>query len=119
MEPYDPTRKFTAWFKKLGIHMVSRMVLNARVIYQILHQSPKSISVVHFIKTLAHEILCECSIGYNVLVQMQKESKPPKKKRRTSQPPQPLPHSNVAPQPLPQANVAHALLLIPATDKKK
>ncbi|MPC28607.1 PiggyBac transposable element-derived protein 4 [Portunus trituberculatus] len=39
LEPYDLTRKSTAWFKKLGIHMVSRMVLNARIIYQILHRS--------------------------------------------------------------------------------
>ena len=34
IQPYDPTRKSCRWFKKLGIHIISRLIFNSYCIYK-------------------------------------------------------------------------------------
>ncbi|KAK9711196.1 Transposase IS4 [Popillia japonica] len=35
VEPYNAARKSFSWFKKVGIHMLQRMILNSRVLYTV------------------------------------------------------------------------------------
>ena len=34
LEPYDSSRKSLAWFKKLGLYLITRMVLNSFLVYK-------------------------------------------------------------------------------------
>ena len=80
LEPYDPTRKSYTWFKKLGLYMITRMVLISRVIYQNLNPHHKPIEYLDFLKKVIHEILLEHSLGYAAMQVC--EERPKKKKKR-------------------------------------
>ena len=121
LEPHDPTRKSYAWFKKIGVHMMSRMVLNARVIYQNLHKC--SIGCSEFIKLVVHEMLQEYSLGYASLCVVQKEQQLKKKPRRTgvpmlaagAQPPPPTTRAQPSTAGAAATPVVHGLMTIPST----
>ena len=34
LQPYNPARKSYTWFKKMGIHVASRMLLNAFILHK-------------------------------------------------------------------------------------
>lgn len=65
IEPYDCTRKSYSWFKKIGLHIIQRMVLNARVLYT--HSNEKDISLLAFTKLLIEGLLVKHSPGYTKL----------------------------------------------------
>lgn len=117
LEPYEPTRKSYCWFKKLGIHMITRMVLNARVVYQILHNVEVNIEYFEFLKTVIHEMLYEHSFGYINMVADQEDKPPPKKKQRTryTPPTNPQPSTSADSPPI----SFHGLVNIPVTETSK
>lgn len=81
LEPYDPTRKSNLWFRKLGLHMITQMILSARVVYQHLH--PYDNSEYHdFLLTLIHEMLSEHSLGCTSLTEFEEHPEPRRKQRR-------------------------------------
>lgn len=58
IESYCCARKNYTWFKKLGLHMIQRMVLNAKTFYAIAHKKD-DMPVLEFEKLLCSELL-EC-----------------------------------------------------------
>lgn len=76
--PCDATRKSYTWFKKIGVHMMCRMVLSARVIYQNLHKCSNGCT--EFITLVVHEMLQEYSLGFASLCVVQEEQQHPEKK---------------------------------------
>ncbi|XP_050709301.1 piggyBac transposable element-derived protein 4-like [Eriocheir sinensis] len=81
LEPPDPTRKSYTWFKKLGLHMISRMLLNARTIYCNLHQQRHWMEYGEFIKLVVHQQLTRCSPGYRQLCSERKKDLSLRKKK--------------------------------------
>lgn len=65
LEPYNCTRKSYTWFKKIGFHMVQRMVLNSKVLY--INATGTQINVLDYTKTLIDDLLSENSPGYKKL----------------------------------------------------
>lgn len=55
IEPCNAARKNYSWFKKLGIHIIQRMVLNAKVIYENTNKNKMKFS--KFTEKLCDEIL--------------------------------------------------------------
>lgn len=56
IEPYNCKRKNYTWFKKVGLHMVQRMVLNAKTFYSIANNQ-NHVPVLDFTKILWEQIL--------------------------------------------------------------
>ena len=107
LEPHDPTRKSFAWFKKLGMHMICRMMLNSRTVYQNLHPTQPSIEYCEFLKTVVHEMLSEYSLGYVALCAANQEKRSPTRKRKRTC------TEGQASTPV------HGLLPIPPSEKKR
>lgn len=61
LEPYATDRKSVAWFKKIGIHMLFRMTLNAHITYK--NFTGDNIPLLEFITSLIKEILVEHNMG--------------------------------------------------------
>lgn len=81
IEPYDCTRKSYSWFKKIGLHVIQRMVLNAKVLYQ--HSKINDISVLAFTKLLIGGLLTKYSPGFRKLKKKyEEENKNGKEKYR-------------------------------------
>lgn len=80
IEPYDCTRKSYTWFKKIGLHVIQRMVLNAKVFYNHAHED-KQITAVDFIKTLTDKLLQNHATSYLKLKNEYKEI-PDNRKRK-------------------------------------
>lgn len=57
LEPYNAARKTYAWFKKVGIHVLQRMVLNAKVLYSVTNN--KKINLKDFTLQLCDDILAK------------------------------------------------------------
>lgn len=57
VEPYKCIRKSYSWFKKIGFHIIQRMVLNSRVMY--CNANEKNTSILGFTKLLKNELLSE------------------------------------------------------------
>ena len=55
LEPYDPSRKSLAWFKKLGLHFVTRMVLNSFLVYK--NKVNKKLKFRKYITSLVHRLI--------------------------------------------------------------
>ncbi len=55
LEPYDPSRKSHAWFKKLGLHFIMRMVLNSFLAYRNIVDKKMKIRI--FIENLTKQLL--------------------------------------------------------------
>lgn len=79
IEPYDCTRKSYTWFKKIGIHMIQRMVLNAKVLYSIAHEN-KQVGVLEFTKLLCDDLLHKYAPTYSKLKEGYKAGLKDKKK---------------------------------------
>lgn len=107
LEPTDPTRKSYAWFKKLGLHMICRMMLNARTVYLNLHPNTTCVEYVDFIKLVAHELLSEYSLGYAALHEVKTQKRPLGK------------GSMGASRKKARQEEMHGLLPIPSTDTRK
>ena len=58
LKPYSSGRKSLAWFKKLGLHFIDRMLLNAFIIYKNQHtEAYKKKRLLDFIKEVSTELL--------------------------------------------------------------
>lgn len=106
LEPTDPTRKSYAWFKKLGLHMISRMLLNARTIYYNLHPQRNWMDYGEFIKMVVHQLLTRCSPGYKQLCLERKKDLSLKRKKSTM-----VVESS-------GSDKCHGMITIPPTEKK-
>lgn len=62
LQPYNPTRKSYTWFKKFGIHMASRMLLNGLVIHR--NAGGEYVRFKDFIIKCCKEILIKYTEGY-------------------------------------------------------
>lgn len=80
IEPYNCARKNYSWFKKIGLHVVQRMVLNAKVLY--IHANDKDISVLEFHKCLIDGLLAKYSPAYTTMKQKFQGKKTKKKEQR-------------------------------------
>lgn len=109
LERSNPTRKSYAWFRKLGLHLMVRVVLNSFVIFYNLHNYEKRSEFSTFIKMVVHEILGEYSLKYIVLDATKNEPKASKRKRRRM----------AAAQPGPDPQPVHWLMTILRTEKEK
>ena len=58
LKAYTSHRKSLAWFKKLGLHMVDRMLLNAFIVYKNTREHC-NLRLLDFTKKVAEEILLE------------------------------------------------------------
>ena len=58
LEPYSSGRKTLSWFKKLGMHFVDRMVLNAYIVYSNRTASYTG-DLMQFIMDVAEGLICE------------------------------------------------------------
>ena len=58
LKPYSSGRKCLAWFKKLGLHMIDRMVLNAFKVFKNTRQGDKR-TLLDFTQEVAKDILKE------------------------------------------------------------
>ena len=65
LQPYDPSCKSHAWFKKLGIHFFLRMFINAKVMFDI--RNGQKTECLTFLMCAYEEILLKYSFPYNVL----------------------------------------------------
>lgn len=72
IEPYDCTRKSYTWFKKIGLHIIQRMVLNAKVLY--VNATGQNKSILEFTKILIDALLTKHSLGYNKMKKHDKTS---------------------------------------------
>ena len=62
LKPYSSGRKSLAWFKKLGLHFIDRMLLNAFILYKNQHpQSYKKKRLLDFIKEVSTGLLMKYS----------------------------------------------------------
>ena len=61
LEPYALERKSLAWFKKIGIHMLFRMTLNAHITFK--NFSGENTPLLDFITSLIKEILLQHNLG--------------------------------------------------------
>ena len=59
LEPYDPSRKSHAWFKKLGLHLIMRMVLNSFLVYK--NKVNKQMTLRKYIVGLVEELITKHS----------------------------------------------------------
>lgn len=85
------------------------MMPNARIIYQILHQSPQSISVGHCIELWLLKFCLNTALDIMFSARIRKQASLLKRNTEKAS----------LQRPLRQANAALVLLPIPATDKKK
>ncbi|XP_064092990.1 piggyBac transposable element-derived protein 4-like [Macrobrachium nipponense] len=121
LERIDPTRKSYTWFKKLGLHLMVRMVLNSFVIFYNLNNHENRSEFSAFIKTVVHEILSEYSLKYVILDATKNEPKAPRRKRRRTASAQrgPDPQPGTSHQPGTSCQSVHWLMTIPRTEKKR
>ena len=59
LKPYSSGRKCLAWFKKLGLHMMDRMVLNAFKVFKNTRRLRDKRSLLDFTREVAKDILKE------------------------------------------------------------
>ncbi|KAG1682589.1 PiggyBac transposable element-derived protein 4 [Nymphon striatum] len=98
LEPYDPSRKSHAWFKKLGLHLVMRMLLNSFLVYR--NTVDKGMKFRKYIEKLVEELLVTHNKNGKEIVDKFIESNPRagRKKKRE------------------QEEVVHALVSIPQAE---
>lgn len=77
IEPYDCTRKSYTWFKKIGFHIIQRMVLNSKVLYT--NAGGKEKTVLGFTKILIDRLLAKYSPGYKKIKENYKERCAPRR----------------------------------------
>lgn len=68
LEPYHYDRKSLAWFKKIGIHFMFRIALNAFIAHRNVCRG--ATAFLHFLETLAKELLIEHSLGAAALAEV-------------------------------------------------
>ncbi|CAH1959610.1 unnamed protein product [Acanthoscelides obtectus] len=73
MEPYNAARKSYAWFKKVGIHVLQRMVLNAKVLYSVTNK--RKVDMKDFTLQLCDEILAKHLSDYTAMRDQHKNAK--------------------------------------------
>ena len=66
LEPYESHRKSLAWFKKLGIHFMFRMLLNSFIAYKSAHSST-SVEFFIYIREVSRELLLQHNLGAAML----------------------------------------------------
>lgn len=64
LEPYNAARKSFSWFKKVGIHMLQRMVLNSRVLYSVCNNKKKQMPMSDYTLFLCEDILAKYVPNY-------------------------------------------------------
>ena len=76
---YKFDRKSLAWFKKLGIHFIQRMCLNAYIIWK--NQRKEHMEFLEYLKCLIEGLLMKHSEGAAQILTQYKQSKPPRPQR--------------------------------------
>ena len=61
LEPCEPNRKSLAWFKKLGLHLIMRVILNSYLVYK--NVANNKIDIQKYIQKLVQELLEAHSVG--------------------------------------------------------
>ena len=98
LEPYDPSRKSHAWFKKLGLHLVMRMLLNSFLVYR--NTVNKKIKFRNYMQKLVEELLVSHNPNGKEIMNKFMESNPRAGRKRKWD----------------QDEVVHALLSIPKNE---
>ena len=100
LEPFSYDRKFIAWFKKVGIHFIERMVLNAFILHksQQSEDDKKKADYLFFIRDVAEGLISDHSRAGKQLIDAYKEAHPPRRAPAAQQDPQP-PAAQLDPQP--------------------
>ena len=81
LEPYEPSRKSLAWFKKLGLHLIMRMVLNSFITYR--NVSESRIYFKSFLTALVEQLLRKnCPSADSIFDTFLIESARPAKRQR-------------------------------------
>jgi len=99
LEPYDPCQKTLAWFKKLGIPLITRMTLNSFVLHRKANEleGPIRHRYLGYLQECCDQVLMKYSIGYAAMAAV----------------------NNQRALPAPVVDAIHCLLPIPPTTKKK
>ena len=84
LAPVDPNRKSQAWFKKLGLHMVLRMVFDSHIVYG---NFVKKIPIKTYIETLIYDIIVKHSRGGKAVMDRFKAANPRATRKRKEPPP--------------------------------
>lgn len=66
LELHQCSRKNYTWLKKIGIHLIKVIVLNATVLYTKAYKT--SVPQCNFLKTVVHKFLLEYSTGYHEMI---------------------------------------------------
>ena len=99
LEPYEPSRKSHAWFKKLGLHLIMRLMLNSFLVYKNLVKS--KLTLRKYIQTVVKELLVSHSHNGSVVMEKYIVDHPRAGRKRKPE------------------KVEHALVPIPPTECKK
>ena len=68
LEPYSWKRKSLAWFKKLGLHFLDRMIFNSFIVYANAHDEYKK-DYVEFIRDVSDELIRRYSPGGRAILE--------------------------------------------------
>ena len=80
LKPYASGRKALAWFKKLGLHFIERMVLNSYMIYKSQHPDYKK-DFMNYIHDIITGLIKKFSPGGKTLLLNHEKANPPRRSR--------------------------------------
>ena len=68
LQNYEIVRKFYTWYKKLCMHLISRMTLNAKIIFDLVHAT-RPVYYSEFVNLLVTEGLCVYNEGAKEIIE--------------------------------------------------
>ena len=84
LKPYAYGRKNLAWFKKLGIHFIERMLLNSYLVYKSQHSDYKK-DFMDYIQEVIKGLIKEFSPGGKEIICVHERANPPRRRRAAAQ----------------------------------